>query len=92
VTHYLGKNHHKKGLVEWFKVSALSSNPSAAKKKKKVIQNTQTFLPQEQYTYSSKIVQRGLGFTSVVQHLLSMYEVLGLGLTTTKTKEKKRCI
>jgi hypothetical protein len=35
VTHYPGKNHHKKGLVEWFKVSALSSNPSAAKKKKK---------------------------------------------------------
>jgi hypothetical protein len=24
---YLGKNHHKKVLVEWFKVYALSSNP-----------------------------------------------------------------
>jgi hypothetical protein len=27
--------HHKKGLVEWLKVKALSSSPSAAKKKKK---------------------------------------------------------
>jgi hypothetical protein len=27
--------HHKKGLVEWLKVQALSSRPSAAKKKKK---------------------------------------------------------
>jgi hypothetical protein len=26
---------HKKGLVEWLKVQALSSNPSTAKKKKK---------------------------------------------------------
>jgi hypothetical protein len=29
------KTHHKKGLVEWLKVLALSSNPSTAKKKKK---------------------------------------------------------
>jgi hypothetical protein len=28
------KTHHKKGLVEWVKVQALSSNPSTAKKKK----------------------------------------------------------
>jgi hypothetical protein len=27
------KTHHKKGLVEWFKVKALSSNPSTQKKK-----------------------------------------------------------
>jgi hypothetical protein len=26
------KNHHQKGLVEWLKVKALSSNPSTAKK------------------------------------------------------------
>jgi hypothetical protein len=31
----LKKTHHKKGLVEWLKVKALSSNPSTAKKKKK---------------------------------------------------------
>jgi ribosomal protein S21 len=31
----LKKTHHKKGLVEWLKVYALSSNPSMAKKKKK---------------------------------------------------------
>jgi hypothetical protein len=29
------KNHHKKGLVEWLKVQALSSNPSTEKKKKR---------------------------------------------------------
>jgi hypothetical protein len=29
------KKNHKKGLVEWLKVEALSSNPSTAKKKKK---------------------------------------------------------
>jgi hypothetical protein len=29
------KNHHKKGLVEWLKVTVLSSNPSTAKKKEK---------------------------------------------------------
>jgi hypothetical protein len=29
------KNHHKKGLVEWLKVQALSSNPSTAKKENK---------------------------------------------------------
>jgi hypothetical protein len=29
------KNHHKKGLVEWLKVKALSSSPSTKKKKKK---------------------------------------------------------
>jgi hypothetical protein len=32
---YLGNTHHKKGLVEWLKVKALSSSPSTAKKKKK---------------------------------------------------------
>jgi hypothetical protein len=32
----LKKTHHKKGLVEWLKVEALSSNPNTAKKKKKV--------------------------------------------------------
>jgi hypothetical protein len=31
------KNHHKKGLVEWLKVKALSSNPSTEKKKKKTL-------------------------------------------------------
>jgi hypothetical protein len=29
---YLGKKHHKKGLVGWVKVLALSSNPSTTKK------------------------------------------------------------
>jgi hypothetical protein len=29
------KTHHKKGLVEWLKVKALSSNTSTTKKKKK---------------------------------------------------------
>jgi hypothetical protein len=32
---YPEKTHHKKGMVEWLKCEALSSNPSAAKKKKK---------------------------------------------------------
>jgi hypothetical protein len=31
----LKTTHHIKGLVEWLKVKALSSNPSTAKKKKK---------------------------------------------------------
>jgi hypothetical protein len=31
---YLEKTHHKKGLVEWLKVEALSSNSSTARKKK----------------------------------------------------------
>jgi hypothetical protein len=30
---YLKKKNHKKGLVEWLKVQALSSNPSTEKKK-----------------------------------------------------------
>jgi hypothetical protein len=30
----LKKTHHKKGLLEWFKVQAMSSNPSTTKKKK----------------------------------------------------------
>jgi hypothetical protein len=29
----LKKTHHKKGLMEWLKVEALSSNPSTAKRK-----------------------------------------------------------
>jgi uncharacterized protein YxeA len=29
---YLKKTHHKKGLVEWLKVKALSSSPNSAKK------------------------------------------------------------
>jgi hypothetical protein len=32
---YLEKTHHKKVLVEWLKVKALSSNRSTEKKKKK---------------------------------------------------------
>jgi hypothetical protein len=32
---YLKKTLHKKGLVDWLNVSALSSSPSTAKKKKK---------------------------------------------------------
>jgi hypothetical protein len=36
---YLKKTHYKKGLVEWFKVKALSSNPSTAKKKKSLEKN-----------------------------------------------------
>jgi hypothetical protein len=34
------KIHHKKALVEWLKVKALSSSPCTAKKKKK--QNKET--------------------------------------------------
>jgi hypothetical protein len=34
----LKKIHYKKGLVEWLKVKALSSNPSTTKKKKKLKQ------------------------------------------------------
>jgi hypothetical protein len=33
--HYLEKSHHKKGLVEWLKVQALSSRTSTTKKKKR---------------------------------------------------------
>jgi hypothetical protein len=32
---YLERTHHKKRLVEWLKVKALSSNTSTAKKRKK---------------------------------------------------------
>jgi hypothetical protein len=38
----LGNTHHKKGLVKWLKVQALSSNPSATKKKKKKNSLTKT--------------------------------------------------
>jgi hypothetical protein len=31
---YLENHHHKKGLVEWLKTEALSSNIDTAKKKK----------------------------------------------------------
>jgi hypothetical protein len=31
---YLKKTHHKKGLVEWLKVQALSSNPHTVKQNK----------------------------------------------------------
>jgi hypothetical protein len=31
----LKKTHHKKGLMKWFKVYALTSNPSTAKTKPK---------------------------------------------------------
>jgi hypothetical protein len=30
----LKKTHHKKGLLEWFKVKALSSNPNSEGKKR----------------------------------------------------------
>jgi hypothetical protein len=32
---YLENTHHKKGLVEWLKVLALSSNPRTSKRNKK---------------------------------------------------------
>jgi hypothetical protein len=32
---YVEKAHHKKGLVEWLKVKALSSSPSTKTKKRK---------------------------------------------------------
>jgi hypothetical protein len=32
---YLEKTHHRKGLVEWLKVKALSSSPGTAKQKPK---------------------------------------------------------
>jgi hypothetical protein len=34
---YLEKPHHDKGLVEWLKVKALSSNPSTATTTKKLL-------------------------------------------------------
>jgi hypothetical protein len=34
VRHYLEKTHHEKGLMEWLKLQALSSNYSTSKKKK----------------------------------------------------------
>jgi hypothetical protein len=36
---YLKKTHHKKGLVEWLKVKALSSNPITEKKKRERVWN-----------------------------------------------------
>jgi hypothetical protein len=33
----ISKTHHKKGLVEWLKVKALSSSPCTEKEKKKTI-------------------------------------------------------
>jgi hypothetical protein len=33
----LENTHHNKGLVEWLKVEALSSNPSTAKQKQKMV-------------------------------------------------------
>jgi hypothetical protein len=32
--HYLENTHHKKGLMEWLKVKALSSRPSTTERKK----------------------------------------------------------
>jgi hypothetical protein len=32
---YLENTHHKRGLVEWLKVWALSSNPAPQKRRKK---------------------------------------------------------
>jgi hypothetical protein len=37
---YLKKTIHKKGMVEWLKVLALSSNPSTGKKKLGVLVHT----------------------------------------------------
>jgi hypothetical protein len=34
---YLENIHHKKGLVEWLKVQALSSSPNTGKKKKELL-------------------------------------------------------
>jgi hypothetical protein len=34
---HLKNTLHKKGLVEWLKVKALSSNPTTAKKKKDIV-------------------------------------------------------
>jgi hypothetical protein len=36
---YLKKTLHQKGLVEWLKVKALSSNPSPAKKQNPKVQD-----------------------------------------------------
>jgi hypothetical protein len=34
---YLENTHHKKGLAEWLKVKALSSNPSTEGEKRKLL-------------------------------------------------------
>jgi hypothetical protein len=38
--HYLEKIHHRKGLVEWLKMYALSSNSSTARKKETTLQSS----------------------------------------------------
>jgi hypothetical protein len=53
----LKKIHHKKGLVEWLKVMALSSNPSTGKKKKEektLKDNSQTSLIKTSFGQSSE--------------------------------------
>jgi uncharacterized protein YxeA len=40
---YLKKTHHKKGLVEWLKVKALSSSPNSAKKITEFLKTSSSF-------------------------------------------------
>jgi hypothetical protein len=47
--HYLKKIYHKKRLMEWLKVKALSSNPSTKGKKTKNNNNEKTTWPPLQY-------------------------------------------
>jgi hypothetical protein len=44
----ISKNtHHKKGLVEWLKVKALSSNPSTTKESSKGVERCTVFMDDE---------------------------------------------
>jgi hypothetical protein len=52
---YLEKSHHKKGLVEWLKVQALSLSPSTAKKKKRIARGLRGEMVQIMYASMKKI-------------------------------------
>jgi hypothetical protein len=56
---YLEKTHHKKGLVEWLKVMALSSNPSITKKRKE--KGTVVF-----YSYNAMVLNNEDGIPPVI--------------------------
>jgi hypothetical protein len=49
----LKKTHHKKGMVEWLKVLALSSSPTTTKNKKRVIIKSGTW-----HTYWNAVPER----------------------------------
>jgi hypothetical protein len=55
---YLKKTHHKKGLVEWLKVQALSSNPSTTKKKKRLWVQVAEMADREGSPFQSETIGR----------------------------------